>query len=196
MNGAQPFVYIATCGCVMSQAGMKAMEGSAKLTPPSDEKHKGERKETENDGEKTVQFEVCPQCSTKYDKREDVRLLNPDVEMEAVMRATMELRRERAKAGKSSKKRKAAAVSEHGREGTLGDANGNGKTKKTKTAQPAPSLNPTISAASRAVVTSLAMEEAKRKANMSDAVKSLYESKNDGVKETFMTRGTFTRVST
>ena len=39
----------------------------------------------------------------------------------------------------------------------------------------------------------LAEEEAKRKATMSDAVKSLYEPKNNG-KETFMTMGTFTRV--
>ena len=45
------------------------------------------------------------------------------------------------------------------------------------------------------MASSLAMEEAKRKANMSEAVRSLYESKNKGVKETFMTRGTFTRVS-
>lgn len=60
-----------------------------------------------------------------------------------------------------------------------------------------PSTNPSIAAASRAVVSGLAMEEAKRKAGMSDAVKSLYSSE-DGPKrkETFMTMGTFTRVST
>jgi hypothetical protein len=42
----------------------------------------------------------------------------------------------------------------------------------------------------------LALEEAKRKAGMSDVVKSLYGSKDAPQrKETFMTRGTFTRVS-
>jgi hypothetical protein len=61
--------------------------------------------------------------------------------------------------------------------------------------QAVPSLNPSIAAASRAVVSGLALEEARRKAGMSDAVKSLYGSA-DGKKrkETFMTMGTFTRV--
>ena len=57
------------------------------------------------------------------------------------------------------------------------------------------SSNAGISSAARAIATGLAEEESKRKANMSDAVKSLYTSK-DGPKrkETFMTMGTFTRV--
>ena len=52
-----------------------------------------------------------------------------------------------------------------------------------------PSLNP------RAVASSLAMKEAKRKAGMTEAVKSIYGDKNvPKRKETFMTMATFTRV--
>ena len=67
--------------------------------------------------------------------------------------------------------------------------------KKHASSATAPSINPNIATASRAVASSLAEEESKRKANMSDAVKSLYQPKG-GVqkKETFMTMGTFTRV--
>ena len=50
-----------------------------------------------------------------------------------------------------------------------------------------------ISAASQAVVNGLAIEEAKRKSEMSDDVKSLYKNGTKR-KETFMTMGTFTRV--
>lgn len=78
------------------------------------------------------------------------------------------------------KKRKAAIDAEHP------------STKKKATVN---SSNAGISTATRAIAASLAEEETKRKANMSDAVKSLYTSK-DGPrrKETFMTMGTFTRV--
>lgn len=67
--------------------------------------------------------------------------------------------------------------------------------KKKKQSSPVSHSNPNIAAARRAVAQSLAEEEAKRKANMSDAVKSLYEPANSSRKETFMTMGTFTRVS-
>lgn len=58
-----------------------------------------------------------------------------------------------------------------------------------------PSLNPSVSATSRAVASEIAMEEAKRKATMTDTVKSLYGEGVPKRKETFMTMGTFTRVS-
>lgn len=179
MNGAHTFVYLLTCGCVFSQAGLKAVTGSAASgsTPPAE----GTEKSSER------QLEVCPQCATKYDKKADVLVLNPDSEKEEEMRATMELRRLNAPS-KKSKKRKAAEVAESTTSTAQPEA------KKSK-ASLTPSMNPTIAAASRAVVSSLVVEEAKRKAAMSDAVKSLYESKDKDRKETFMTRATFTRVS-
>ncbi|KAI0319909.1 DUF602-domain-containing protein [Amylostereum chailletii] len=168
MTGHVPSVYLTPCGCVFSQAGLKAVSSSS-TTPPAEGKE-----------DKEKQFDVCPQCAKKFDKATDIRLLNPPPEEEEKMRTAMEARASKPK----TKKRKAAA-----------DAASTEPVAK-KAAVSAPSTNPNIAAASRSVVSSLAMEEAKRKASMSDAVKSLYGSK-DGPKrkETFMTMGTFTRVS-
>ncbi|KAK7036483.1 Replication termination factor 2 [Paramarasmius palmivorus] len=169
MIGSQPFVYIAACGCVFSQAGLKTIGTSeGKLDTGSSQLH------------------LCPQCSAKYSQADNVLILNPQPEDETKMREAMERKRllEPSKT-KKSKKRKTA-------EEESGPAN-----KKTKTTPPlpAPSTNPSIAATSRAVVSSLAMEEAKRKANMSEAVRSLYGDGKEKKPETFMTRGTFTRVS-
>jgi hypothetical protein len=178
MNGGQPFVYILTCGCVFSQSGLRTVLGSS----PSN----GNTAAADDE-----QLEVCPQCGTKFSRSSDVLMINPPLEEEERMYAAMELRRS-LEPVKKSKKRKAGA-----------DAVTEEVTTKKKKASPeghspspAPGLNPKISAASRSLAQSLAVEEAKRKAGMSDAVKSLYRSKNDAPrKETFMTMGTFTRVS-
>ncbi|EIN13171.1 DUF602-domain-containing protein [Punctularia strigosozonata HHB-11173 SS5] len=180
MTGALPFVYIATCGCVFSHAGLKSLASSSPKDSPKDSatpppaEHK--------------QLDLCPQCGAKYDKSSDVLPLNPSPEEEEKLRLAMELKRAAEPAPttkKGGKKRKADKV-EKGEEGEA----------KKKARQPVPSMNPSIAAASKAVVSSLAMEEAKRKAGMSDAVKELYASK-DGPKrkETFMTMGTFTRYA-
>jgi hypothetical protein len=118
-------------------------------------------------------------------------MINPPLEEEERMYTAMELRRS-LEPVKKSKKRKAGA------DAVADEAAA--KKKKASTEghppSPAPGLNPKISAASRSLAQSLAVEEAKRKAGMSDAVKSLYRDKNDAPrKETFMTMGTFTRVS-
>ena len=170
MTGVVPFVYLSTCGCVFSQAGLKAVSTG---TPG------GKDKDQDQDKEGGAQLDVCPQCARKFDRLEDVRMLNPGTEEEERMRGTME--RRRASAPVKSKKRKEV----EGAEGVQP-----GKKKKGGSGSPAPS------AANRAVASSLAMEEAKRKAQMSDAVKSLYRPKDGKArKETFMTMGTFTRVS-
>lgn len=112
------------------------------------------------------------------------------------MREAMELRPSREPVKSKTKKRKARA------DAIIDEATAAPKKKRSSppltgnSASPAPGLNPTISTASRALTSSLAAEEAKRKANMSDAVKSLYRGKGDPPrKETFTTMGTFTRVS-
>ncbi|KAH9075538.1 DUF602-domain-containing protein [Lactarius deliciosus] len=195
MTGVVPFVYLSTCGCVFSQAGLKAVSTG---TPPS-EKGKDKDKDQDKDNDRPgsgeeggAQLDVCPQCATKFDRSEDVRVLNPGAEEEERMRGTMERRRASAPANNrgKSKKRKDAGVVPEGPEAVQPP----GKKKKSGsgTASPAPSMG----AASRAVASSLAMEEAKRKAQMSDAVKSLYRPKDGKVrKETFMTMGTFTRYA-
>lgn len=175
MNGVQPFVYLQPCGCVLSQAGLKAVAGSSS---PKD----GE----EEAGAAVKQLDICPQCATKYDKSIDVLLINPTPKEEERMFTAMTLWRA-SEPTKKSKKRKADLSS-------VPDAPPS-KSKKTNGGiNLQPHTNPSISAASRAVVSSLAAEELKRKAGMSEAVKSLYAKEGETRKETFMTMGTFTRV--
>lgn len=179
MNGSQPFVYLWTCGCVFSQAGLRAVSG----TPPprdnvGDSEHESKGVEDPSSGK---QLDVCPQCATKYDKTRDIMLLNPPPEEEEKMHTAMLIRRASEPVKTKSKKRKAGSPPDQAQP----------PSKKL----PVPSINSSIATASRAVAQDLAEEEARRRAHMSDAVKSLYTSK-DGPKrkETFMTMGTFTRV--
>lgn len=187
MNGVQPFVYIRSCGCVFSQSGLRALLGP---NPPSREISNSE--ESNGVPADKEELDVCPQCATKFSQTSDVVTINPSEDEEERMRAAMELRRSREPVKSKTKKRKA------GTDPVVEEATAVAKKKKPTSAahspSPAPGLNPTISAASRALTNSLAVEEVKRKANMSDAVKSLYRGK-DAKKETFTTMGTFTRVS-
>ena len=173
MLGSVPFVYISTCGCVFSLAGLKTVSKADKGSPNGDS-----NEGSSSDSEK--QYQLCPSCGAKYNKSQDVLTLNPSPEEEEIMYANMVKRRAAEPTKSKGKKRKAAADAEQP------------SVKRKATVNP----NSTgISSATRAVTASLAEEETKRKANMSDAVKSLYTSK-DGPKrkETFMTMGTFTRV--
>ncbi|KAF8883833.1 Rtf2 RING-finger-domain-containing protein [Infundibulicybe gibba] len=139
----------------------------------------GCRSSTEKGGD---ELDLCPQCAKKFSRSDDIVHINPSAEEEEVMRATMD-RRRLLEPVKKTKKRKNAATGEETE-----------PPSKKRAQNQLPSTNPSVAAASRAVVSSLAMEEAKRKAGMSDAVKSLY---GDGKqrKETFMTMGTFTRIT-
>jgi Rtf2 RING-finger len=190
MTGMVPFVYLSTCGCVFSQAGLKAVSSS---TPPSE---KGKDKAAGGEGgaqsPSDGQLDVCPQCAKKYSRSEDVRMLNPGPEEEERMRSAMD--RRRATKGKG-KKRKAMGTAPEGAEGEQPPSQK--KKSGSRSGSSTPLTGPTIVGASnRAVASSLAMEEAKRKAHMSEAVKSLYRPKDGKArKETFMTMGTFTRVS-
>jgi len=93
------------------------------------------------------------------------------------------------------KKRKAAEI-----EKAKGESVVNGhdsKRQKTSGAPAAPKTSAAVAAMARKVADSLVEEELKRKTVMSDAVASLYGPKErvTSKKETFMTMGTFTRVS-
>ena len=185
MTGVLPFVYLSTCGCVFSASGLRAL--AAPATDATSTSHGGESKHTPVS---------CPQCSKPYEKKTDVLTINPSDEEEATMRATMEAKRAASKnqSGKG-KKRKAAEM-----ERANGESVGNGhdsKRHKTSTAPTAPKTNAAVAAMARKVAESLVEEELKRKTVMSGAVASLYEPKKRVVerKETFMTMGTFTRVS-
>ncbi|KAG6334913.1 hypothetical protein ID866_4174 [Astraeus odoratus] len=193
MNGAYPFCYLSSCGCVFSQAGLRSVIGA---TPPSKDSLSGEDADA-GAGAGVVdkdQLDVCPQCATKFSRSSDVLAINPSKDEEERMRIVMDARRSREPAKTKTKKRKAGAT----------DAiEGSGVASKKKkelanshSPSPAPAVNPAIVTASKALTSSLAAEEAKRKAGMSDAVKSLYRSKYDQPrKETFTTMGTFTRYA-
>lgn len=176
LNGGQPFIYLATCGCVFSQAGLRALftgsdSGNAILEKTSTESDQKEK-------------DLCPQCSTKFSRSRDMVTLIPGEEEESRMRTAMEHQRieQAASRPKKSKKRKADEATSEPQAKRLAP---NGKSAEPYTNSPA--------ATSRTVADALALEEKKRKAVMTDAVKSLYAPKNN-VNETFMTRGTFTRV--
>ena len=189
MIGTHPFVYLSTCGCVFSQAGLRSVAGQQSASSPNDNAKEHDTEQEQKD--------VCPQCATKFTRSTDVVLLNPGDEDALRMRDAMEARRavEAASKPKKSKKRKAdvtlpTAASPAPANGVAPEPSA--KRSRTSTPRPAPVTN-NVTATSRAVVDSLALEEKRRKSGMSDAVKSLYASKGR-VKETFMTRGTFTRV--
>lgn len=188
MNGVQPFVYLRSCGCVFSQSALRTLLPSS---TPTKEISSGE--ESNGNSPAKEELDVCPQCATKFSQTSDIMTINPSEDEEQRMRAGMELRRSREPAKPKTKKRKAGTD-------VVAEEDAVSKKKKSSPAghspSPALSLNPTMSAASRALTNSLAVEETKRKANMSDAVKSLYRAKDEPPrKETFTTMGTFTRVS-
>ncbi|RDB27300.1 Carboxypeptidase Y [Hypsizygus marmoreus] len=92
MNGVQPFVYLSTCGCTFSQAGLKTV---AKATVNGHE-----------------QLELCPQCGKKYSGANDVVLINPSQDEEDSMRLEME-RRRLLEPTKKGKKRKHSPTEDH-----------------------------------------------------------------------------------
>ncbi|TFK38798.1 Rtf2 RING-finger-domain-containing protein [Crucibulum laeve] len=178
MNGVQPFVYISTCGCVFSQAGLKTVTASSSgSSSPKDDDDKPKEKDAKS-------LDLCPQCAKKFSRTEDVVILNPSQDEEDTLRFALERKRQMEPPKKSKKRKNGGAAA--------GAEDVEPPTKKQATS----GLNPSISAASRAVVSSLAEEEAKRKVGMSDAVKSLYGSADGSKrKETFMTMNTFTRYA-
>jgi hypothetical protein len=167
MNGSQPFIYIRSCGCVFSLAGFKTVANVASRSPKSD-------------GAEEKALELCPQCQKKYSPEDDIITLNPPEEEEERLHIVMEKRRLQEPPKKSKKRKNASPENEP-------------PTKKRET-----SFQPVINsstATSKVVASELAMEEARRKATMSEALKSLYGDGKSKRKETFMTMGTFTRVS-
>ncbi|KAF8741337.1 hypothetical protein RHS02_03472, partial [Rhizoctonia solani] len=172
MSGSLPFSYLAPCGCVFSTAGLKA------VSKPSEDKEK-----TEGVTEK----EPCPQCGKKFTNKSaavggDIRTINPESEEAQKMLEFAPT--------KATKKRKAAPVADGETDETKE------KSKKTKTE--AGSINASMGI-TRAIANELAAAEKARKATMSNAVQSLYQGKGGvdgkGSKETFLTRGTFTRYA-
>ncbi|KAJ7070341.1 DUF602-domain-containing protein [Mycena belliarum] len=122
--------------------------------------------------------DTCPQCAAKYSHAFDCVSLNPAPDEERRLRDALAAQR-LLEPVKKSKKRKAAVDAAAGVEPPA---------KKV-------AATPSIATASNSLRSTLAMEEAKRKAGMSEAVRGLYSGKDTARKETFLTMGTFTRYA-
>ncbi|KAJ7273413.1 DUF602-domain-containing protein [Mycena rebaudengoi] len=129
-----------------------------------------------SEGETEAAKDTCPQCAAKYTHPIDCIPINPGPEEEERLRDLLSAQR-LLEPVKKSKKRKAAADSE--------------AEPPAKKAAP----TATIATASNSLRSTLALEEAKRKAGMTAAVRELYSGKDNARKETFMTMGTFTRYA-
>lgn len=121
---------------------------------------------------------VCPQCQAKYAPGPDVRPLNPSPEEEEALRAALP--------APTKKRKKDKAAAEDAPAG-----------KKAKVAsKPAPATNVNVAISARKALAVAEAEANAAKATLSPALKSLYTAR-DGppVKETFLTKGTFTRYA-
>ncbi|XP_006457495.1 hypothetical protein AGABI2DRAFT_212936 [Agaricus bisporus var. bisporus H97] len=94
MNGSQPFVYLRTCGCVFTLAGLKTMTAS------------GSPKENQ-----TEDLDLCPQCQKKFSRKDDMIALNPSPEEEERLYDMMN-RRKLLEPAKKTKKRKISPAEE------------------------------------------------------------------------------------
>jgi hypothetical protein len=91
VNGHQPFVYISTCCCIFTQAGLKTVSTSSSssrssllASPNLDDPAEAEKTKSDK------QIPLCPQCATKYPSHEDVHLLNLISEEEELVCLVME----------------------------------------------------------------------------------------------------------
>ncbi|KAH7103193.1 DUF602-domain-containing protein [Auriculariales sp. MPI-PUGE-AT-0066] len=169
MSGGVPFVYLATCGHVFSAAGLRA------LAPPAG------------------QNAVCPQCQTKYMPGQpgtsDVRPINPTLDEEEAMRASIP-------AHVPKKRKKKDVIAEDGAQGereSEATADGEPAAKKAKPTL-APTTNSSVAIGARKALAVAEAEAKTAKSTQSAAIQSLYTSRSGpAVKETFLTKGTFTR---
>ncbi|KZT61856.1 DUF602-domain-containing protein [Calocera cornea HHB12733] len=177
MLGSIPFVFLWSCGCVFSASGLRAIATPVEEAERKSEEAQGEGSDKENiRGKGEEKARQCPQCGKPYLEAQVVPLNPPTAVAEERLAALLS---RRASEPPKSKKRKHAASALPAEE-----------PEKKK-----PTLGPSM--ATSAVSALLREEEKKRaKVGMSAAVKSLYRDK--GAKEdkgTFLTMGTFTRVS-
>ena len=219
MSGNVPFIALRPCGCVFSDSSIRGI--IPKLTKGVGIKavSKEEQNDLKPDESKPVVAAEdgtvsCPNCGTMFDPTlpTSIAPINPPREVQDVLLEHLLTTRA---AAKSSKKRK-ATTTENGVAGGKAklakedDVNGtqsapNRSSSKSASASPAPGsgrATPTANTLAKSVHQKLADQEAKRlKAHegMSDAVKSMFKSKEPDQRGTggaadFFGR-TFTRVS-
>ena len=174
MNGAVPFIYLRSCGCVFSQTGFRALTTS---TPPSDLNYTSkESKETD------VEKKLCPQCNEKYDPLQDIFTINPGAEEEDRMRDRL------LSVSKNKSKKRKALESEDAPDAKRPS------TKLVSRTVTKPMMNPQVAKNSKKVADGIAEHEKKRISDMSDAVRSIYQGKGTKTGANWISQGTFTRV--
>ncbi|KAF9970948.1 hypothetical protein BGZ73_006188 [Actinomortierella ambigua] len=165
MNGKQRFVFIDTCGCVLSEQAMKEI--------PS---------------------KTCVQCGKAFEQ-DNVIVINPKPEEQEVMKANLAVKQAKKEAEKEKKKKEKAAKKEAKREANGGSlkesSSSNNKRKldtaseqdhhkKAKTNATAPPMAPT--SATHALTAAVAAKVAEQMAinanrHKSSAIQSLYSTK-------------------
>lgn len=184
MAGTFPFIALKSCGCVFSDAALRAVvpnltKGSgAKVIPKDDLPEEGKPVVKENATEV-----ACPNCGKTFNPTLSTAIIpvNPPKEVQEVLLG--ELLTSRA-AAKSSKKRKAdkstKANNDIGSPATLEPPT---KSARTSSSSPAPRATPTVNtpaSLARSVHERLAEQEKKRlqaQENMSEAVKAMFKPK-------------------
>jgi hypothetical protein len=112
MSGALPFIAFRPCGCVFSDAAIRAVIPNltkgigAKAVPKADSPDEAKPLNGEANGKGTV---ACPNCGTSIEptKPESILPVNPSREVQEILLEHLLTTRA---AAKSSKKRKAAAI--------------------------------------------------------------------------------------
>ncbi|KAL7421944.1 Replication termination factor 2 [Cryptotrichosporon argae] len=202
MSGVTPFIALRPCGCVFSDAAVRAViptltrgVGARAVRVVKDREIDGldgskpVDSARDADGAKEV---VCPNCGTAFDPMlpNSIMPINPTKEVQEVLLENLLTTRA---AAKGAKKRKAAAVGEadapvKAARTDMQEAKETGKERRsaasrsgtgTPTSAPTPGLAPSIA---RSVHDKLAEQEKKRlaaQAGMSDAVKSMFRSKTE-----------------
>ena len=188
MNGAVPFIALRHCGCVFSDASVRAIIPS--LTRGLFQKPKSDEVPDEAKpvaGEAKVV--ACPNCTKEFDPTlpSSVLAINPPKDVQDDLLDNLLVARATAKSGK---KRKAAAVEGVKVDGEAKEAKKEKKEKEAKAARsgsgtPVPGVPHNTAphnSLARSVHQKLAEQEQKRlqaQAGMSDAVKAMFKSKED-----------------
>lgn len=204
MAGTFPFIALKSCGCVFSDAALRAVVpdltkgAGAKVIPKDDAPEEAKPLAKENATEV-----ACPNCGKTFNPIIATAIIpvNPPKEVQEVLLDGLLTFRAVAK---SSKKRKADKSTKANNDtGSAATLEPPAKLTRISSSSPAPRASPTVNtpaSLARSVHEKLAEQEKKRlqaQENMSEAVKAMFKPKTNEKKsgaDDFFGR-TFTRVS-
>lgn len=225
MSGSVPFIALRPCGCVFSDAAVRAviptLTKGLGSNAAKDEKPDDAKAIVKNNGHEEKDNVACPNCGkdVRPKEKDSIIPINPSKEVQEVLLEELLIHRAAAKAGKKRKAISSTLDSTDqtinagdGREHKVSKIDAAGKIPRTSSNSPAPRLNGDENGSGRStpvpginlrqtVHQKLAESELKRqkeKEGMSDAVKSMFAPKDTGGKKDAAAEffgRTFTRVS-